>query len=176
MNNNLSFDEFGFYILDSSFFFSTFQIPYSETGRFLTSPEILNEIQDAMNKIRIQSLISADLLQIRSGEEKYKLILKEKLQNYDNLKRLSAPDQSLLILALNIKNKYPESKTIIVTDDYEIQNVAKILKIKFQSIRYKPIRKTRKYRLKCKVCGYGIKKDSDHCENCGNQTFYYKKQ
>lgn len=164
------------YILDSSFFFSTFQLPQTFNGTFFTSPDIINEIQDPINKIRLESLTSANLLYIESGNEKNRLTMIEKLKNYDNLARLTTPDQSLIVLALTLMDHFPESKIIIVTDDYEVQNIAKILKIKFQSIRYKPIKNIRKYRLKCKACGYVNQEKVEDCENCGNATFYYKKQ
>ena len=126
---NQFFKENTIYLLDSSFFFSTQQIPTDIEGILFITPEILGEIKDPMNKIRIDSLISGKKLIIKSGIESKKKEFLEIFHQHSNIRRLSPADRSLIILALTLKEKNLDKEIIVVTDDYEIQNVSKILKI-----------------------------------------------
>jgi rRNA maturation endonuclease Nob1 len=174
--SNQFFKKNTIYLLDSSFFFSTQQIPSNIVGILVITPDILEEIKDPMNKIRIDSLISANKLSIQEGNEIKNSEFLKKFQKYSNIKRLSSADQSLIVLALTLKEENLDKEIIIVTDDYEIQNVSKMLEIVFQPIRNKKITKIRKYSLKCKACNYIVFNNEDECENCGHQSFYYKKK
>ena len=55
-------------VLDSSFFFITQQIPENLDGALFTTPEILSEILDPLNKIRIGYLIDFDASRAASGD------------------------------------------------------------------------------------------------------------
>ena len=83
--------------------------------------------------------------------------------------RLSTADIEILALALDI-NKDVNKETIILTDDYPIQNVANTLNIKFQSFSQRGITKKFKWMYRCPGCGKRFKESIKICPICGSET------
>ncbi|MFW9930865.1 MAG: PIN domain-containing protein [Candidatus Thorarchaeota archaeon] len=160
-----------FYILDSSFFFGTQQIPDSTLDIYITTQEILDEIRDRTNQLRIDFLIESKKLSILKGSKENEEEIKIQLASYSNLLRLSRADLSLLVLAETLKKENPDNNYVIWTDDYEIQNIAKILNITFKPIKTKGIKRIYKYILVCKACKSKIHPGESNCENCGSNKF-----
>lgn len=83
--------------------------------------------------------------------------------------RLTDADISILALA---KGK----DATLVTDDFAVCNLAKILSIKLLNLGTKGIRETRKWVKFCKSCGKGYAPKDTICAICGNKlSIRYKK-
>jgi endoribonuclease Nob1 len=83
--------------------------------------------------------------------------------------RLTDADISILALAKG-------NDATLVTDDFAVCNLAKILSIKLLNLGTKGIRETRKWVKFCKSCGRGYAPKYTICEICGNKlSIRYKK-
>ena len=144
--------------------------------QFLTTSEIINEIKDSISKLRIESLVASKELIIKSvSKEASEFIEKFSVKIGNNLK-LSMQDKSILALAWDENNSKPKDQTVILlSDDYEILNTAKIMKIKFKPVRTKGIRYSAKFYKICFACGNKVQMEDTDCDNCGSLKFKTKK-
>ena len=166
-----------YFILDSSFFFGIQQLPSFDNRNLIITPEIKEEIKDHINQLRIDALLSNGTLKILSYTQESSEELKQKLGSYANYSRLSTADCSILMLALTIRKQELDAEITIVTDDYEIQNIAQLLHFKLLNIRRKSISTRRIYKRVCKACKYVFTNDEisndSVCPNCGYNKFFY---
>jgi len=82
--------------------------------------------------------------------------------------RLSKTDIDILALALD--NQKISKNTIIITDDYSIQNVADHINIKYFNISQFGIKKRFKWVFRCRGCGKKFNQKVDECPICGYKT------
>jgi UPF0271 protein len=75
--------------------------------------------------------------------------------------RLSPTDQELLALAL-------ERHATLVTDDYSIQNVARVLGVPFLAVMERGITEVRQWHLRCTGCGEYFQSPVRECPVCGS--------
>ncbi|KZX10084.1 PIN domain-containing protein [Methanobrevibacter filiformis] len=155
------------YILDASAFIGGFE-PKSSLN--FTIPEITDEVKDMKSKLILEEAINENKLTIKEPSQ----ISNEKIDNVisnsgDNL-RLSGADKKLLSLALDLSN---EMIVKIITDDYSIQNVAKILNIIYESILTEGIKGVYNWAKTCNGCRkeYEDSYPHDDCEICGSKIF-----
>jgi len=83
--------------------------------------------------------------------------------------RLSNADKEVLALALDLDVE-DDNESIILTDDYSIQNVAHIMNINVETISQKGITKRFKWTYKCSGCGKKFKENIKVCPICGALT------
>ncbi len=85
--------------------------------------------------------------------------------------RLSEPDKKLLALALDLLDS--NYKVKVMTDDYSIQNVLKILDIPYGSIITEGIKGVYNWKKTCEACKkeYPADYPYDDCEVCGSRIF-----
>lgn len=171
------------YILDSSALFSvqqvlTFYSPTTteSTSLFYTPPDIIAELKDQMSKLRIESMIASQTLLVKDTEQNYSIIVGQYCHEIGNTSRLSSPDKAVLSLALQEKEKNPESTVIVLTDDFEIQNTAKRMNIKFKPIRTKGIKYSAQFKRVCQACGENLLDDEESCPECGSTKILKKKR
>jgi UPF0271 protein len=88
--------------------------------------------------------------------------------------RLSLVDKKLLALALSIKKL--QGNVTVITDDYTMQNVLKILEIPYKSVLTSGIKQIYAWKRICKGCKkeYSDDYSYDECEICGSPI--YKKR
>lgn len=139
------------YVLDSTAIIQGLD-PNSLKKESFTIRELLDEIGETGRRwIRIKTAMMLGKLVIREpssgGMEKVERVAKE----YGVYDKLSKPD--IKILALGYELRSEEDYDIeIITDDYDIQNTAAILNLKYISIGMKEIRKTYLYVKYCPAC------------------------
>ena len=92
----------------------------------------------------------------------------EILLSSGDLTRLSDTDKD--IVALSLKHKYAGDEVITVTDDYSIQNVLKLLNIKYKTVFTKGIKDTISWKKICKGCRKEFSADTsfEECDICGS--------
>lgn len=157
-----------YYILDASAFINGFQL---ETKNNLTVPEITEEIKDFQSRLKFDTAIEEERLIIQDVESKYIKELNEVISKSGDVLRLSEPDKKLIALALMIKD---EGKNIkVISDDYSIQNVLKIMDIPYSGVVTEGIKGVYNWIKVCEGCKKEYSDDYpfDDCEICGSNLF-----
>ncbi len=124
-----------------------------------TVPEVLEEVKNRPSRLRIESAISAGKLTIREPSPESIAIISEACQKTGDL--LSTTDIRLVALAL-------ELGAILITDDYGMQNVAKLLNVSFQPLSQKGIKKAILWKNFCPNCKKIV--SGLECPVCGSRT------
>lgn len=163
------------YVLDSTAIIQGVD-PNSLKGGSFIIRELLDEIGEIGKRwMRIKTAMMLGKLIIRDpsvgGMEKVELVAKE----YGVYDRLSKPDIKILALGYELHSE-GDYDIEIITDDYDIQNTAAILNLKYISIGMKKIRKIYLYIKYCPACK---RKYSEYtgviCPVCGYRLTGMKK-
>ena len=163
------------YILDTSAIISVQQIvtffsqgDSDEPNNFYTTNFIIDELKDSISKLRIQSMIDSNVLFIKSVDHESDIFIQKKCKFIGNDSRLSYQDKSILALAWQEMKQNESNKIILLTDDFEIQNTAKILNIEFKPVKTKGISYSAHFKKICQACGEELQKDDIFCSECGS--------
>lgn len=148
------------YILDSSAIFLRKGLYPS----MITVSKVLKEIKD-VDSVNYLSLLD---IKVRDPEVESVEVVKSAARKTGDVYKLSDTDLHLLALALDLKKEGEEP--IIVTDDYSIQNVAKVFGIKTDSIVQRGIREEFKWIRICKGCKRRVEKGKT-CPICGSEVY-----
>lgn len=158
-------------VLDASAFIGGYR-PVDKNN--FTISEVTEELKDIQSKMIMENALKDDLLFILEPDsnslEQVELMIKQS----GDILRLSKTDQKLLALALYVKKIH--GNVILITDDYSIQNVSKILKIPFKSVLTSGIKEVYGWKKVCRGCKKEFKDDYawDECDICGSDI--YKKR
>ena len=144
------------YILDTCAFFTQ----KHPEGEFITVPGIKDEIINKQSKQYYENMLSTKLKIMKASVQSYKIV-KEKAKETGDYGVLSNIDLDIIALGY-------ESKGIIVTDDFAIQNVALALEIDFVSCSNKAITENRIWIYKSTACHHKEKEKRNDCPICGN--------
>jgi len=159
-------------IVDTGVILHSKQIFWDITARFITIPEVLEEIIDQKSLIFLDQLLTQKILEvIPPNDSNISFVRKEALNHLGESKNLSETDLSLTALAFEFKKK--GNNVLICTNDLAIQNLANHLKIEFWG--EKIIKKRIKWTFRCKGCGktYSNKELEEfnlrECGLCGSE-------
>ncbi|MEM5829841.1 MAG: PIN domain-containing protein [Candidatus Aenigmatarchaeota archaeon] len=119
-------------------------------------PSVKDEIKDRLSRMKLETLEP----KIVEPEENFVKEIKTMAKRTGDLERLSETDVQVLALAKQVD-------AIIVSDDYNIQNVAKKLGIKYLSVFSKGIKKLYFWEKYCPNCKKYFKRDLKECPVCG---------
>ena len=158
-----------YYVLDASAFINGFE----PKGQYnFTVSLITDEVKDLKSKILLDQAIEDGKIIIREPTKESAIELNKIISTSGDDLRLSEADKSLLALALDLLNE--ENANIkVLTDDYSMQNVLKILDIPYDSIITEGIKGVYNWVKTCE----GSKKEFDadypfdDCEICGSKVF-----
>lgn len=142
-------------VLDSSALFSMEQLPEEE---FCCPPGVVSEL--ARYKDRRLDLWG-DMLRVSECTASSMKKVAEAAAKSGDAGRLSPVDMSVLALALDVSGT-------ILSDDYSIQNVARIMGIPFTPVGQNGIRKVEKWNYQCVGCRKWYKEKSEECPVCGS--------
>ncbi len=137
------------YVLDASAFINLSEL---FEGEFLTTPEVVKELKDPKSK----ALLEAKDVKVVDPKKEFIDVVKEKAGETGDI--LSEADASVLALAL-------EKRAILVTDDYNIQNLCDELGIPFKRASERGIKKKFIRRKCCPNCGKFF--EGEKCPLCG---------
>ena len=169
------------YILDTSALLSVQQVLtfFSDTANssntFLTTSAIISELKDQISKLRVESMISSQALFVKEVDIKSLHYIDDYCKRIGNFDRLSSQDRSVLSLAWQEKQQNPNFDVIVLSDDYEIQNTAKIIKLHFKSVKTKGISYSAKFKKYCTACGELLSEEDTFCPECGSTSIKKKK-
>ncbi|ALM75157.1 type II toxin-antitoxin system VapC family toxin [Thermococcus barophilus] len=127
-----------------------------------TTPKVTEEVKDPESKLFLESLISAGKVKVLVPSKESIEVIKTKALETGELDELSEADIEVLALAY-------ELKAVLFTDDYNLQNIAKTLGIRFKTLK-RGIRKVIRWRYVCIGCNKKFKREPPEgiCPDCGS--------
>ncbi|WP_455644959.1 ribonuclease VapC [Methanosphaera sp.] len=153
------------YILDASGLINGF---YSKDSLNIMTSSTVSEIKDINTEILLNNCIDEGIIKIEDVNYSQESDIQDVLLSSGDLMRLSGTDKDIVALALKYKKEGHD--VITVTDDYSMQNVLKLLNLKFKSVRTEGIKKTIQWQRICKGCRKKYPSDSTEteCDICGS--------
>lgn len=110
-----------------------------------------------------------DLLKVSDCTETSISKVKEAARRSGDLGRLSPVDITVLALAVDVGGT-------VLTDDYSIQNTARIMGIPYRAVGQNGIKKVEKWNYRCIGCGKWFKEKSEECPICGSPMRAHRKR
>lgn len=162
------------YVLDSTAIIQGVD-PNSLSCESFTIRELLDEIGGIGKRwMRIKTAMMLGKLTIREPSSKSREKVEEATKEYGVYNKLSKPDIKILALGYELRND--ENYDIeIISDDYDIQNTAALLNLKYISVGVMRIRKTFTYIKYCPACRRRYSKYSGTiCPVCGHRLISLK--
>lgn len=152
-------------VLDASALLSGF----TPSGECCTVQEVIWEIKEKNARFRVSLSLSEGNLKLVEPQKKYLTEVKKAAAASGDIAKLSDTDIKLLSIALRFKRK--RSRPVIVTDDYNIQNLASRLGIAFASTTEGEIKKVLTWEKICRGCGKKFPAGySGECDVCGTKV------
>jgi UPF0271 protein len=119
---------------------------------------VAEEVKDRLSAMKLEAMNAQTL----EPEKKFLDEVKDIAKKTGDLEKLSRTDIQVLALA-------KELKATIISDDYNIQNVAKKLKIEFLPVFSKGIKELFFWKKYCPACKKYFKSDLKECPVCGTK-------
>lgn len=153
------------FVLDASGIIGGFlqeELPNYTTGQVVT------EIKDIKSKLSLQDALEKGQITIIEPHPQDIGEVEEVITTSGDLLRLSDVDKEVVALAVTLKRE--GNSPTVVTDDYSIQNVLKIMGIPFRSVLTKGIEDVVGWVKFCKGCKKVYPSDytQTDCEICGS--------
>ncbi|MBC7100553.1 NOB1 family endonuclease [Methanothermobacter tenebrarum] len=160
-------------ILDSSAFIGGYT-PSDEKN--YTTPEVTEELKDLKSRILLEKSLEEGKLKIINPKKEYIEKTEKLAEKSGDILRLSKTDKKIIALTLQLKNE--NKKVMMITDDYSIQNIMKIIKIPFKSVITEGINKIYQWEKICIGCKKRYPPDhpSIQCEICGSKIIKKKRK
>ncbi|WP_457741789.1 type II toxin-antitoxin system VapC family toxin [Thermococcus sp.] len=127
-----------------------------------TTPKVVEEVKDSRSRLFLESLISAGKVKVLVPSKESIEAVKEAAKRTGELNELSDADLEVLALAY-------ELKATLLTDDYNLQNVAKTLGIEFKTLK-RGIKRVIRWNYVCIGCGKRFSEIPPEgiCPDCGS--------
>ncbi|MDR0778093.1 MAG: nucleic acid-binding protein [Methanomassiliicoccaceae archaeon] len=150
-------------VLDTSALFSMEDLPQED---FVVPEGVVGELRRYKDHrldrwgelLRVSECTKGSLAKVREAAAKS-----------GDIGRLSDVDLSVIALALDLKG-------IVLTDDYSIQNVCKIMGIEYRPVGTEGIKKTEKWNYRCNGCGKWYPEKMNDCPICGSSMKAHRKR
>ena len=154
------------YVLDASAIIGGFS---SKKFQNYITASIISEIKDLKSKLILESAIEDGSIRIMEPESVDVKNVSDTITKSGDVLRLSNADKNLVALAFKLKRESYDP--MVVTDDYSMQNVLKIVDIPYRSVLTKGIKGIYGWVKLCKGCKkeYPPEYDFDECEICGTR-------
>jgi UPF0271 protein len=143
-------------VLDSSALLTGRQFP----GELLTVPAVLQELRRHGITPQLRAILDIQVRVLPPSKESVELVAAAGRSTGD-APRLSPTDVQLLALAL-------EAEATLVTDDYSIQNLARALRIPYETILEPGIKEEWRWTYRCTGCSRTWPEWHDQCPVCGS--------
>ncbi len=156
------------YVLDTSAIIYGFN-PQLVQGDHYITPRVESELFGKKTRTITDLCVSSGRLKIRSPADKYRIIVKSHASSSGDLSVLSETDMEVVALALQLADE--GAPPIVVSDDYSLQNLCRMLKIEFKPMITKGISHEFWWFLYCPACGatYEHSLRATECRVCGHQ-------
>lgn len=148
------------YVLDTSILYYGKDLP--DGYECMITPGVVRELNKEEMGDRLEMLLATKIRVSSPSERSMKRVDQEAKQTGDS-RRLSETDKELLALALDLGYE-------LVSDDYSIQNLAKVMGIPCRGMDQKGIAEVFEWKARCKGCGKEFPADVRVCDVCGSET------
>jgi UPF0271 protein len=154
------------YVLDASAIIGGFSS--KEFQNYITA-SVISEIKDLKSKIILESAVEEGSILIMEPESVDIKNVSDIITKSGDVLRLSNTDKNLIALAFKLKRESYDP--MVVTDDYSMQNVLKIVGITYRSVLTEGIKGIYGWVKVCKGCkkDYPPEYAFDECEICGTR-------
>lgn len=142
-------------VLDASALLTGRQFP----GDLVTVPGVLRELHHHGMTPQLEAILDTQVRVLSAGPAALKRVA-ETSEASGDVHRLSPTDCELLALALEVKGT-------LVTDDYSIQNLARILGLAYEPVLTPGIKETWLWTYRCTGCGRTWPEWHEECPTCG---------
>jgi endoribonuclease Nob1 len=155
------------YVLDASGIIGGFM---SSKHKNITSSAVISEIKDLKSQLTLQSALDHDTIIIEEPHSSALNQVQGAIESSGDILRLSEVDITVVALAVSLKKNYNPT---VVTDDYSIQNILKILEIPYRSVLTEGIKEIYGWIKICRGCRkkYPSDYEEDDCEICGSAVY-----
>ncbi|OGS44679.1 MAG: hypothetical protein A3K76_02515 [Euryarchaeota archaeon RBG_13_57_23] len=148
------------YVLDTSVLYYGKDLPSGY--ELVITPGVVNELDKEDMGTRLELLLATRIRVSSPSERSLKRIEAEAERTGDS-RRLSQTDREILALALDLGYE-------LITDDYSIQNIAKVMGIPCRGLDQRGITEVFEWQAKCRGCGKLFPADVRVCDVCGSET------
>lgn len=148
------------YVLDTSVLYYGKDFP--DGYELIITPGVVNELNKEGMGERLELLLATRLRVSSPSKRSLERVIKEAEKTGDS-RRLSITDKEILALALDLGYE-------LLTDDYSIQNLARVIGLPCRGIDQKGIAEVFEWQAKCIGCGKVFPADVRQCDICGSQT------
>jgi len=143
-------------VLDASALLTGRQFP----GELVTVPGVLRELQRHGMTPQLEAVLETQV-RVLSPSDDTRERVRAAGEATGDAHRISPTDRDLLALALDLG-------ATLVTDDYSIQNLARVLVVPFEPILTPGIRETWSWTYRCTGCGRTWPEWHEECPVCGS--------
>lgn len=147
-------------VLDSSALFYGKDLP-SEYECVVT-PGVVQELRRHGMAERLELLLDTKVRELSPSILAVRTV-REAAAKTGDVRRLSETDIEILALAYEMKYE-------LVTDDYSIQNLARVIGVKTTGMEQSGIREVFEWQAKCTGCGKLFTAEVEECDICGSPT------
>jgi len=144
------------FVVDSAFFIQGIEV------EGFTTPGVVREVKDPESRLFLENLISAGKVRVLVPSRESVEAVRKAARETGELGELSEADVEVLALAY-------ELKATLLTDDYNVQNVAKTLGIPFKTLK-RGIKRVIRWNYVCIGCGkrFSEMPPEGICPDCGS--------
>lgn len=128
-------------------------------GDLVTVPGVLREVRRLGSTPQLEAVLETQVRVLGPGAESLERV-RAASESTGDAQRLSPTDRDLLALAL-------ELGATLVTDDYSIQNLCRVLAIPYEAVLMPGIQETWHWSYRCTGCGQTWPEWHDECPVCG---------
>ena len=148
------------YVLDTSVLYYGKDFP--QGFELVITPGVVRELDKEGMGDRLELLL-ATRVRVSSPSTRSLERVEREAERTGDSRRLSATDKELLALSSELGYE-------LITDDYSIQNVARVMGISCRGFDQKGITEVYEWQAKCRGCGRIFPADVRVCNVCGSET------
>lgn len=131
-----------------------------------TTPSAVCEVKDPENRAALVEAVDLGFVKIIAPSQPHVSVIMQAAVKIGSIHKLSSTDLDVAALAVQLRGSY--SEVVVVTDDYELENLLLYLGVSFKPLRTPGIRELRVFAALCPVCGYVPGKPGEEtCPFCG---------
>ncbi len=132
----------------------------------IVPPGVIEEVRDIESRVRVEEAIEEGTIRVVEPSEGSVKRVRREAAKVGSGSMLS--DTDLTVVALGY-----ERRAVVVSDDYDIQNLCRIMGIRFEGVVMPEIKRSIKWERECMACGKRYGRDVEECEVCGSREFRY---
>ncbi len=132
------------------------------------TPGIVQELTTHGMSERLELLLGAKLRVLSPSILSVKAV-REAAEKTGDIRRVSETDLEILAMAYELGYE-------LVTDDYSIQNLARVMGVKYRGMDQVGIKQVFEWQAKCTGCGKLFSADVKICDVCGSPTRVLRKR